>query len=416
MSSILTNNSAMVALQTLNNINKSMSTTQSEISTGKSIASARDNSAIWAISQTMQSDVSGFSAISEALSLGGSTVAVARNGAESITNLLTEMKEKIVASQEANDDDRTKIQTDISALRDQINAITNAAQFNGVNLLQGTSSYDVLSSLDRDTSGTVTASQISVSRQDLGTAAGAFGGTAVASAGDLITGDANVGGAIAGNSGDSGVITITDAGVADGASYRVTLQGAGTADIGTTLETFEYVANNTDTAADVVTALESQINTFLTDSGSTEVSVTADTSAGTLTIATAGGAGAGDTVTIGIAEALDGTQDGGLLALGTLDVTTDEGANQALDDIESLIQTAVDAAAAFGSVEGRIDIQSDFIGRLSDSLKSGIGALVDANMEEASARLQALQVQQQLGIQSLSIANQAPQNILSLFR
>jgi flagellin-like hook-associated protein FlgL len=55
-------------------------------------------------------------------------------------------------------------------------------------------------------------------------------------------------------------------------------------------------------------------------------------------------------------------------------------------------------------------------GKQMDALKNGIGAMVDADMEEASARLQALQVQQQLGIQALSIANQAPQNILSLFR
>ena len=56
------------------------------------------------------------------------------------------------------------------------------------------------------------------------------------------------------------------------------------------------------------------------------------------------------------------------------------------------------------------------MGKLTDSLTSGIGSLVDANMEEASARLQALQVQQQLATQSLSIANQAPQALLSLFR
>jgi flagellin len=81
-----------------------------------------------------------------------------------------------------------------------------------------------------------------------------------------------------------------------------------------------------------------------------------------------------------------------------------------------MIDTTIDAAAAFGSSQGRIETQSDFISQLTDSLKSGIGALVDADMEETSARLQALQVQQQLGVQSLSIANQAPQTILSLFR
>ncbi|MEO0915191.1 MAG: flagellin, partial [Pseudomonadota bacterium] len=77
---------------------------------------------------------------------------------------------------------------------------------------------------------------------------------------------------------------------------------------------------------------------------------------------------------------------------------------------------AIAAAATFGQAQDRIDTQNTFVQQLSDSLKSGVGALVDANMEEASAKLQALQVQQQLGIQSLSIANQSPQNILSLFR
>ncbi|MGF1660648.1 MAG: flagellin, partial [Rubrimonas sp.] len=66
--------------------------------------------------------------------------------------------------------------------------------------------------------------------------------------------------------------------------------------------------------------------------------------------------------------------------------------------------------------QGRIDTQMSFVSKIMDGLTSGIGALVDADMEAASARLQALQVQQQLGIQALSIANQQPQNILALFR
>ena len=99
-----------------------------------------------------------------------------------------------------------------------------------------------------------------------------------------------------------------------------------------------------------------------------------------------------------------------------IDITTDSGAASALTEIETLIQTSIDAAASFGSVQSRIETQSDFIGTLTDSLKSGIGTLVDANMEEASARLQALQVQQQLAVQAMSIANQAPQTLLSLFR
>ncbi|MDP5335820.1 MAG: flagellin, partial [Paracoccaceae bacterium] len=76
-----------------------------------------------------------------------------------------------------------------------------------------------------------------------------------------------------------------------------------------------------------------------------------------------------------------------------------------------LIQVAINSASAFGSAQGRVDTQMAFVDQMTDALRSGIGTLVDADMEEASARLQALQGQQQLGIQSLSIANQAPQSI-----
>ncbi|MEE4119502.1 MAG: flagellin, partial [Paracoccaceae bacterium] len=107
----------------------------------------------------------------------------------------------------------------------------------------------------------------------------------------------------------------------------------------------------------------------------------------------------------------------GLEQVATSMVSADQATrDQALNDIEGMIDYAIDAAASFGSAQGRIQTQMDFVSSLSDALKTGIGALVDTNMEEASARLQALQVQQQLGVQSLSIANQAPQTILALFR
>jgi len=134
MSSILTNNSAMVALETLKSINANLTKTQSDISTGKSIASAKDNSAIWAISKVMESDVSGFKAVSDSLSLGESTVAVASAGAEQITNILNEMKEKIVAATGENVD-HAKITSDVDELKNQITSIIAASQFNGTNLL-----------------------------------------------------------------------------------------------------------------------------------------------------------------------------------------------------------------------------------------------------------------------------------------
>ena len=97
-------------------------------------------------------------------------------------------------------------------------------------------------------------------------------------------------------------------------------------------------------------------------------------------------------------------------------VTSRTTAQTALTEIEALLTIAKDGVAQLGTAAKRINDQSNFVADLADSLKTGIGALVDADMEEASARLQALQTQQQLGVQALSIANQAPQTILALFK
>lgn len=281
MSSILTNNSAMVALDTLRGINKNMGQVQSEISTGKSISNAKDNAAMWAISTVMSTDVQSFEQISDSLNLGSATVGVARSASEQVTGLLQEAKELIVSAQDENKD-RGKIQRDITDITETITSIVGAAQFNGLNMLDGSSTDDVnvLSALNRDASGAVTSSSIAVSRVNLSTAAG-----------------------------------------------------------------------------------------------------------------------------------------GGLEALTTIDVATDNTtAAAALTAIEGLLTTSIDAAASFGSSQKRIEGQAEFVQTLTDSMKTGIGAMVDADMEEASARLQSLQVQQQLGVQALSIANQAPQQLLSLFR
>ena len=100
----------------------------------------------------------------------------------------------------------------------------------------------------------------------------------------------------------------------------------------------------------------------------------------------------------------------------TVDVSSETAADASLDDIETLIQTAVDGAAALGASASRIEDQNEFVGKVMDAMKIGISALVDTDMEEASAQLSALQTQQQLAVQALSIANQAPQTILTLFQ
>jgi flagellin len=88
----------------------------------------------------------------------------------------------------------------------------------------------------------------------------------------------------------------------------------------------------------------------------------------------------------------------------------------ALTNVESALKAMTSAGAQLGSISKRIELQENFVSALSDSIDSGVGRLVDANMEEESSKLSALQTQQQLAIQSLSIANSSSQNILSLFR
>ncbi|SFT96291.1 flagellin N-terminal helical domain-containing protein [Sedimentitalea nanhaiensis] len=286
MSSILTNNSAMVALQTLKSINSNLAKTQDQIATGKDIVGAKDNSAIWAISKVMESDVSGFNAVSDSLAIGESTVAVASAGAEEIVNVLKEMKELAIsgASETA---DFAKIEADMAEKEAQITAIIGASQFNGVNLLKtdadgnGGTQLTVISSLDRAGANT-----------------SANGNAPTISTIDVATADFEAGLAVAGRT--------------------------------------------------------------------------------------------------AVADAAD--------------------AQTALTEIEGFLQVAIEGAAALGASGKRISDQNSFVGKLTDAMKAGIGSLVDADMEEASARLQALQTQQQLGVQALSIANQAPQTILSLFR
>ncbi|MEL6774169.1 MAG: flagellin [Pseudomonadota bacterium] len=643
-SSILTNTSAMIALQNLRATNSSLEDVNNQISTGKKVASARDNAAVFAISQVMESDVAGFQAITESLALGSSTLAVASNATTQIGDLLNEIKGKIVSANEENVD-RATLQNEIDQLRNQITGIVDAAQFNGLNLLTGDEAISVLSSLDRASTGEVTANSVTVNSRNFtsesGSAGTAVGGKNASISGTGVTGNAStiqltsnaaflantgtetysvfvdgvevevtnaklaaegiianattaatdenvldyVAGAINGtltsvttdNLGFQGVtaarqgnagtpanaelVITSTAGeeitiATDGAAAAAGAEAAGptaaslatvsgqtntgsvvsvdlvdaaanaadeTLSITVGTNTFTYTSDNTPAnsdaeAAAAVDALNQsaadqgidsivfQINaddastidvinlssaeggdvtvgtTFTTNPGnitqtanavqpatagsvnidingaivegdsfsvtigsatatyvaganedandvirglqaviaadgpagvSATLSFAADPTTGTATISLASESGA----SVSLAEARGGTTStGDLYGLSTIDVTTGDGAEKALDTIESLIQINIGAQAEFGASERRIDIQSDFMSSLIDSFKSGIGALVDADLEEASARLQALQVQQQLGVQALSIANQAPQNILALFR
>ncbi|MBT4046407.1 MAG: flagellin, partial [Rhodospirillaceae bacterium] len=109
------------------------------------------------------------------------------------------------------------------------------------------------------------------------------------------------------------------------------------------------------------------------------------------------------------------TMDPTTLVIHTTSLLTSAASSTALTAIDSAITAVADKLAALGSVSKRLEIQSDFTVKLIDILRAGVGNLVDADMAEESARLQSLQIKQQLGVQALSIANSNPQVILSLF-
>ena len=118
------------------------------------------------------------------------------------------------------------------------------------------------------------------------------------------------------------------------------------------------------------------------------------------------------TAVAGVFVATDGFAVASLTVVGF----NDQQIAQMLTVVDTATKEMTDAATTLGAAKKRIDIQKSFTQSLMDSFDRGIGQLVDADMNTESTRLQALQVQQQLGIQALSIANSNAQTILSLFR
>ena len=271
--SINTNSDAMTALEYLNQTQGSLSATENAISTGDTVATAKDNGAIFAIAQNMRGDVAGYAAVSQSLENAGSTVDVALSAGQSISDLLIQMKQQALSASDTsmNTSSRQAMNDNFQALVQQISTVVQNAQFNGANLINGSTNQIM----------------------------------ALASA--------------------------------DG-SHRITV-----------------AAQNMSLSGSVVTVASNA------------------------------------------------------------SISTQSGASAMVSSIETSL-TNVDAALAqLGAGSAKFSIQSTFVANLSDTLTTGIGNLVDANMASESAQLTALQTKQQLGVQALSIANQAPQIALSLF-
>ncbi len=275
MLSVNTNTGAMIALQYLDQTNAQLQTTQSAINSGLKVASAKDDGATYAIAQNMRGDVAGYSAVTDSVNRGISSVDVALSAGQSISDLMIEMKQKALAASDASMDtaSRQALNEDFSALRDQITAIVNNAEFNGFNLINGS----------------------------------ATGGVSVLASSD--------------------------------GTKRITVPG-----------------ENMSLGGSIITVA------------------------------------------------------------ATSSIATQASASAMIATVETSLNNVNSALARLGSGSKKLSVQATFVKNLSDTLTAGIGNLVDADMATESAQLQSLQVKQQLGVQALSIANQSPQVILSLFK
>src|SRR3990170_8436538 len=135
VASIMTNASALTALQSLSATNRAMEVTQARISSGLRVAEASDNGAYWSIATTMRSDNAALSTVQDALGLGAATINVAYTAVKSAIDVVDQIKSKLVASREPGVD-RTKIQSDVKALQDQLQSIADSASFSGENWLK----------------------------------------------------------------------------------------------------------------------------------------------------------------------------------------------------------------------------------------------------------------------------------------
>lgn len=273
--SVHTNASAAIALQNLTSTNTRLADVQSRVSTGLKVQGAKDNAAIWAIAQAQRADVGALSAVKQSLDRATSIADVALSAGESVSDLLNQLKEKVVAAKDTSlkTQSRQLLHADFQALLKAIGSAVDNATFDGGNILNGSLTNGIRFLANADASAFVT-----LSAKDL-----TLGGSIV----ELAMSDS--------------LLTLT-------------------------------------------------------------------------------------------------------------------GANQALTRLEDSITQLNAALGEIGAQAKQIEAHNTFVTKLVDTLESGIGNLVDADLAKESARLQALQVQQQLGAQSLSIANQAPQIILSLFR
>ncbi len=379
MFSVNTNLSAMAALSTLNNTQTMLQHTQQTIATGKKVSASSDNPAIFGISNTMTADLAGLAAVSDNLSFGNATVSVATSAATQISSALAQLKNTVVQAQQTGIDP-TVMGSQITAILSNIDQFSKSATFNGVNLLDGTSSP---LAVVQDMKG----SQISVANQSTTAAGLGLTGLGVNSTAMKLTFD------------NTFAVANADKFVLSDGTKSYTFEFSD----GSAATTSTPGPNNTVYAVQVTPASQSNLQMIgAMVSAMKAAGFGADVqSDGSVNIGGKGITNAASSVTVASAGAAKSVLTG---------------ASAAIAIVDSAIASMNTKTSTLGQAQQQIAGMANFTSSLSSSLTAGLGALTDADMAGESAKLQSLQTKQSLAIQALSIANQGPQALMSLFR
>lgn len=390
MSSVLTNTAALTALQTLKLTNQSLEDSSNRVATGLKINTAKDGAAYWSIATSLSSDNSVIGAVKQGLGLGGNAVNVAAEGLSQAGKLLTDLQTQLSTALTPGTD-RFKIQKQIDADLSQLKQVAIGAAQGGESWLSVDSTTGngyqnvrkIVSSFTR-VQGNIQIDNIEVNLDEV-----------------KLYDKNNVSDAKAGKDADTKAWD----------DYKTATTTYNTAE--------QAYKDSKKTDADLTTWKTAQ-DTYTT--ATTTFNTGRDTANDAATAGT-------DSTTGGLADkkfAVFGVDEHGFkkqyqVSVTDINVTTSQDSDLSkirafvalVDKVQKKVQ---DASSKLGSVQSQVQSQQNFIDTLTKANKTSVSTLVDADMEDESSRLKALQVQQQLGVQSLSIANQSTQQILSLFR
>ncbi|MBA5724077.1 flagellin [Candidatus Liberibacter sp.] len=452
MSSVLTNISAMSALQKLHSVNRNLERSQDRISSGLRVADASDNAAYWSIAKTMLSDNSSLSAVSDAIGLGIAKVDIAKAALEKSIEVISNIKNKLVAATEEGTD-AGSVQEEITQLQAQLRDIARGASFNGENWLQanigspsGFVTKSVVGSFIRENTGAISVRNIDY---DLESDSVLF---------DTVQGDKHYG-----ILDRKAILSDLEPKIADvTVNYQnskgktssesmalVTVDGAWLQSKKATFNQELGIARYSP-SGNTSSSHGSGGNSFAADPNAIVYVLVADdvwvratknkptsTKDDSFSIIPFVQEGTEnyyiDTSKKSIETKPDNAKKDEIndnkIELGysvtTLNITEHKNTDmytkttaikKMVEFVDRQLRATTVAAGKLGSISSRIQLQEDFVKFMRDSIEKGVGRLIDADMEAESSKFAALQTQQQLALQALSIVNNSSQKILSLFR